>query len=246
MDSDEEIRLINEVDELQSQLRYAGDPVDPKLSDFFLTTLQGKSPPERISKWKIRVETLRQRMERASSARAAVSPAVAHNDLPQNYPKRKEPDSQPEPANRSRSTGLKIYAENTDGSPPMMSRNHVEFIQMCVDELKQNPWLQVKELCGKWNDKYKEANPEKKDNLSSSIFSNRYITMEQLLGMSRGQLPLPVAFRTPRNRNLNKSEAECARSQGADRQRRGRPPRAQAAGAGDGCKSGQGFDGELM
>ena len=84
MASDEELRLINEVDQLQSQLRHAGDPIDPKLSEFFYRSLENKSTAaERVPKWSQRVTYLKQRLEGASAS-AAVSPVDAHHDLQQN------------------------------------------------------------------------------------------------------------------------------------------------------------------
>ena len=108
---------------------------------------------------------------------------------------------------------------------------------MCVDELKKNQWLEANDLYRIWREKFKAANPDKTDNLSKGLFSNRYITMQHLLDMSRGLLPLPVAHRTGQNRK---------RAADGIMPRRGRPKNAQAAGAGDGCKSGEGSDGELM
>ena len=146
MDSEEETKLMNEAEDLQSQLKQAGDPVNEMYSDFFFTKLKTKSTAERIPLWIARVESFRVRLEKA------VSPVVggglvtvAHNDLPQNDLKRKEPESQPEPAYR-KPTNLKVYTENTDGSPPTMRSDHVEFIRMCVDELKKNQWLEANDL----------------------------------------------------------------------------------------------------
>ena len=96
MDSDEELKLVNEVEELQTQLRRAGDPVDPELAKFFYRTLEGKSPAEKISKWTTRINTLRARLENHSGS-AAVSPVVAHHDQRQKDRKRKAPDLPSEP-----------------------------------------------------------------------------------------------------------------------------------------------------
>ena len=52
MASDEELRLVNEVDELQSQLKHAGDPIDPELSKFFYDSIRTKpTAAERVPKW---------------------------------------------------------------------------------------------------------------------------------------------------------------------------------------------------
>ena len=245
MDSEEENKLMNEAEDLQSQLKQAGDPVEERYSEFFFKKLQTKSTAaERIPLWIARVESFRVRLEKA------VSPVVggglvtvAHNDLPQNNLTRKEPEigpeSQPEPPSRKPQRNQK-YTVNTDGSPCTMRSDHVEFIRMCVDELKKNQWLEANELYRIWREKFKAAYPDKRDTLSKGLFGNRYITMQHLLDMSRGLLPLPVAHRTGQKRKR-------ARSQGAAdgiAPRRGRPKK--AAGAGDGCKSGQGSDGELM
>ena len=53
MDSDEKQKLVNEVEELQTQLTRAGAPVDPELAKFFYRRLEGKSPAERFSNWKL-------------------------------------------------------------------------------------------------------------------------------------------------------------------------------------------------
>jgi heptosyltransferase I len=95
MDSDEELKLVNEVEELQTQLRRAGDPVDPELAKFFYRTLEGKSPAEKISKWMTRINTLRARLENHSGS-AAVSLVVAHHDQMPKNSKRKALDSRPE------------------------------------------------------------------------------------------------------------------------------------------------------
>ena len=77
MASSEEERLVNEVDELQSQLKHAGDPIDPELSKFFYDSIRTKpTAAERVPKWTKRVEVLKQRLERASAS-AAVSLVVA-------------------------------------------------------------------------------------------------------------------------------------------------------------------------
>ena len=60
MASDEELRLINEVDELESQLRHAGELIDPKLLEYFYKSLENKSTAaERVPKWTKRVEDLK-------------------------------------------------------------------------------------------------------------------------------------------------------------------------------------------
>ncbi len=80
----EELRLINEVDELESKLSHAGDPINPKLSEFSHDSIRTKSTAaKRVPKWTKRVADLKQLLERASAS-AAVSPVVAHNDLLQN------------------------------------------------------------------------------------------------------------------------------------------------------------------
>jgi hypothetical protein len=45
MDSDEELRLMNEAEHLQSQLKQAGDPVEQSYSDFFAKYLALFSTP---------------------------------------------------------------------------------------------------------------------------------------------------------------------------------------------------------
>ena len=71
MDSEEETKLMNEAEDLQSQLKQAGDPVDEMYSDFFFTKLKTKSTAaERIPLWIARVESFRVRLE------TAVSPVV--------------------------------------------------------------------------------------------------------------------------------------------------------------------------
>ncbi len=87
-----------------------------------------------------------------------------------------------------------------------------------------------------------------KDTLSSALFSNGHIKIDKLLRIARDELSLPVSsVRTGTRRQ--KSDGECAGSQRGDyppKRRRLLPPKAQVAGEGGGCKSGQGSGGELM
>jgi hypothetical protein len=202
MDSDEENRLITEVDKLQSQLKHAGDPVDPILSGYFYRTLENKSTAERIPKWMTRIITLRERLEN-HSGRAAVSPVVAHHDQTQNLQKdrkRKAPKSPPEPEIQSHVAGQTeklntrtkknhVYFETVDKSAPMMNPLHVDFIRMSVDEIKKDEYVQINDLLTKFN-----AACSDKPKLQRSIFSNNYITMQHLRRISNGELPLPVPY----------------------------------------------------
>jgi hypothetical protein len=73
MVSDEELGLISEVDDLETQLKHAGDPINTTLSEVTYRSIQTKSTAvERVPKWNQRVTYLKQKLERAS-ARAAVS-----------------------------------------------------------------------------------------------------------------------------------------------------------------------------
>ena len=93
MDSDEELKLMSEVEDLRSQLKEAGHPIDQYNLNIFNKNLETKkTPAERIPKWMIQRETLRQRLERLSG-RAAVSPVVAHHDQTPNNSKRTALDS---------------------------------------------------------------------------------------------------------------------------------------------------------
>ena len=199
MDSDEELRLITEVDELQSQLKHAGDSVDPILSGVFYRSLENKSTAERIPKWMTRIKTLRERLEN-HSGRAAVSPVVAHHDQTQKDRKRKAPNSPPEPEIQSHVAGTAVqvrgknkyaYTEHVDGSPPIMCPLHVDFIRMSVDEMKKDENITKLGLLTKWN----AANSaQEHKRLTKSIFSNNYITLQNLLRISKEELPLPVPY----------------------------------------------------
>ena len=60
MASDEESRLRSEVEQQQSQLRHAGELIDPKLLEYFYKSLENKSTAaERVPKWTKRVEDLK-------------------------------------------------------------------------------------------------------------------------------------------------------------------------------------------
>ena len=77
MDSEEETKLMNEAEDLQSQLKQAGDPVDEMYSDFFFTKLKTKSTAaERIPLWIARVESFRVRFSKRFAAAAAASRQV--------------------------------------------------------------------------------------------------------------------------------------------------------------------------
>jgi hypothetical protein len=197
MASSEEERLVNEVDELQSQLKHAGDPIDPELSKFFYDSIRKKSTAaERVTKWTKRVEVLKQRLERASAS-AAVSLVVAHHDLQQNEAvpnslKRKE---LPEPDRHLKTKKAKpnCYVETVDKSAPKMNQNHVDFIRFCVDELKKEGTLKQftqEELVHN----FKAANPDKDTRFANSVFQNRYINSKQLNGIACGDLPFPIVL----------------------------------------------------
>jgi hypothetical protein len=128
MDSDEEIRLMGEVEDLETKLKQAGHPIRKEYSDIFLQNVQTKpTPAERIPKWTNQIQILRQRLETVS--------VVAH-------PKRKAPDSRPEPAIQSHEAKVAaeqkrpkqlhnyVYTEYDDGSPPIMCPLHVDFIRI--------------------------------------------------------------------------------------------------------------------
>ena len=254
MASDEELRLVNEVDELQSQLKHAGDPIDPKLSEYFYESIRNKSTAEKIAKWSDRVDYFRKRLERAS-ARAVVSPVVVHQDLQQHEAvpigfKRKElpePEiySYIRPSKKVKEPRRKnAYRETIDGSPPTMNPNHVYFIRFCVDQLKKDCKIQQNMLIHN----FMAANPDGETKFADSLFLNGYITTEQLLRISQGELPLPIAKDVLSN-GREKKVAECARGQQADGclKRRRLPPGAAALRqreADGGRRSGQGSNGE--
>ena len=199
MASSEEERLINEVDELESQLSHAGYPINPDLSKFFYRSLENKSTAaERVPKWSQRATYLKQRLEGASAG-AAVSPVDAHHDLQQTEAvhiglKRKELP-EPEPVIDSCMRALKKEKKNgyrvtIDGSPPRMKSNHVEFIQFCVDELKKDTTITQTMLVHN----FQTAHPGDDTKFAESVFPNNFITSNQLRRISRGELPLPIAL----------------------------------------------------
>ena len=130
MDSDEELRLVNEMDDLRSQLKYAGHPIDQHSSDMFYKSLANKSTPaDRIPKFRNQIQALRQRLERHSGS-AAVSLVVAHHDQTQKDSKRKAPDSPPEPEIQSHVAGQTktkknkhVYLEKVGSSSWMQRRS---------------------------------------------------------------------------------------------------------------------------
>ena len=190
---------------------------------------------EGVPKWSQRVTYLQQRLESASAS-AAVSPVVAHNDLPQNNLKRKEPDSQPETANQlKKQTALRIYTENTDRSPPIMRPDHVEF-RMSVGELKTNSWLQVNDLYRIWREKWKEAHPNNKDTGGKEAHPNNKDTgmncrfLSHVLGLLLGQT-------VAKNQMVNvlaHKERTIHQSAGKGLRRRKRPARVVGASRGKG------------
>ena len=62
---------------------------------------------------------------------------------------------------------------------------------MSVDEMKKDENITKLGLLAKWN----EANSaDEHKRLTKSIFSNNYITMQNLLRISKEELPLPVPY----------------------------------------------------
>ena len=72
-DSDDELRLMGEVQSLQSQLKRKGDTFNEKMENMFLENLTGKPLSDRIRKWTIRRVQLRDMAQHASSGGPAVS-----------------------------------------------------------------------------------------------------------------------------------------------------------------------------
>ena len=153
MDSDEELKPVNEVDELESKLKQAGQHINPKLSDFFYKSLESKSTAERIPKWMTRINTLRERLENHSGS-SAVSPVVAHHDQRQKDRKRKadspsEPEIQLHEAKvadgMKKKNSITISIKN-----PTMDRRRLCAHYMCI--LSECPWM---------NSKKKEINVSK-------------------------------------------------------------------------------------
>jgi hypothetical protein len=251
MASDEELRLINEVDELESQLSHAGYPINPELSKFFYRSLENKSTAaERVPKWTKRVEDLRRRLERASAS-AAVSPVDANHDQQQNgavptslkrraLPELKHVEERMRPLKKAKKNA---YIENIDGSAPRMKSNHVEFVRFCVDELKKDPELTQASLihC------YKVANPDEDTGFTTSLFANGYITTAQLHGIACGTLPPPIALPGLPPRKKGENFARIQHADGGSR-KRGRPNQLadmlSHREADAKCSSAQGSDGE--
>ena len=229
---------MSEVEDLRSQLKEAGHPIDQYNLNIFNRNLETKkTPAERLPKWMIQRETLRQRLERLSGRRgAAVSPVVAHRDQRQKDRKRKAPDSPSEPEIQLHEAkvadGMKrpkkyhnyVYKESDDGSPPIMCPLHVHFIRMSVDELKKDKdqRLRVRDLLATWNASERHEHGGKK--LTKSLFNNNYISLALLRRISSGSLPLPVPYDALPSGRI-KSEDDCARAQNADgvMRKRGRP-----------------------
>ena len=234
MDSDEEIRLVNEMEDLRSQLKDAGHPIDPNSSEIFYRSLANKSTPaDRIPKFRNQIQVLRQRLERHSGS-AAVSPVVAHHDQRQKDRKRKadspsEPEIQLHEAKVADGKKKKhhnyIYKVSDDGSPPLMCPSHVHFIRMSVDELKKerDQCLQVQDLLDTWNTSKRQEYGGRK--LTKSLFNNNYITLELLRRISSGSLPLPVPYDAlPPGRIKSEDDGACAQNAGNGVMRkRGRP-----------------------
>ena len=236
MDSDEELKLINEVDELESKLKQAGQHINPKLSDYFYKSLENKSTAERIPKWMTRINNLRERLENHSGS-SAVSPVVAHHDQRQKDRKRKA-DSSSEPEIQLHEAkvadGMKkkkihndVYKESDDGSPPIMCPSHVHFIRMSVDELKKekDQCPLVKDLLETWNTSKRHEHGGRK--LTKSLFNNNYITLGLLRRISSGSLPLPVPYDAlPPGRIKSEDDGACAQNAGngvVRKRGRGRP-----------------------
>ena len=71
--SDDELRLMGEVQSLQSQLKRKGDTFNEKMENMFLENLTGKPLSDRIRKWTIKRDQLRDMAQHTSSGGPAVS-----------------------------------------------------------------------------------------------------------------------------------------------------------------------------
>ena len=153
MDSDEEIRLVNVMEDLRSQLKDAGHPIDPNSSEIFYRSLANKSTPaDRIPKFRNQIQVLRQRLE-SHSGSAAVSPVVAHHDQRQKDRKRKA-DSPSEPEIQLHEAkvadGMKKKTITMSIKNTTMDRRRLCAHHMCI--LSECPWM---------NSKKKEINVSK-------------------------------------------------------------------------------------
>ena len=226
--SDDELQLMCEAESLQAQLSDAGRPVDEKIAQFFMNSLASKSLPERIRKWQVRRDHLQNllglRLPRPASGGPAVLPAVAGTGHDLEYPEKAatgvddrhppppgagvnrrrrgsaQMDSPPPAAKRVRVKGKPQfpYTRREDGKPPEMTLLHVQFAQMSVDLLREDPALTSNNLIARFNDSAfsKEAKCPTRGQRSSgkanNFFCNGYFRMDELREIATGALPLPV------------------------------------------------------
>ena len=144
---------MGEVEELQSKLRRAGEPVDQNFATLVMNSITSESrPSERRKKWRIRRECLQRLVDNlhANSGGAAavtVAPAVAWIPSQQPTPDLrpvvkidvKEEDERPHKRQRieNNSYALKYtYRIYDDGSAPEMAPIHVEFVKTSVERMK--------------------------------------------------------------------------------------------------------------
>ena len=264
-DSDEEITIMGEVEELQSKLRRAGEPVDQNFATLVMNSITSESrPSERRKKWRIRRECLQRLVDNlhANSGGAAavtVAPAVAWIPSQQPTPDLrpvvkidvKEENERPHKRQRieNNSYALKyLYRIYDDGSAPEMAPIHVEFVKTSVERMKSSTTrLTMVTLIAEWNERHsqewRDSGPG--SGKATNFFNNGYFTMQHLRLICQDKLPLPVvaaeyAPGAGRRRSPSPPPASC----GDDACHRRRPP---AAGAGGGRRkpapaAGAGFE----
>jgi hypothetical protein len=181
-DSDEEMELMCEVENLQLRLEKAGKPVNPMMEKHFAASIASATETsDRIKKWKRRVQQLNKLLDTllapSEQPAAPVLPVIGDTRQPSQQPAtymaggvKLEPAStivklepqQPtakrvrrEP-NYGRNLSYRIYE---DGSAPIMAPIHVAFITECKKfftkqcrELMRQP--NMTELINMWNDNH--------------------------------------------------------------------------------------------
>jgi len=244
-----------EVESLQMQLRDAGRPVAEKIEQFFMNSLASISLQERIRRWKVRRDHLQKLLgpPRPTSGGPAVLPAVARTRPDLENPEKAaigvddrhppppgagvnrrrrgsaQMDSPPPAAKRARGTPMFPYTVREDGKPPAMTLLHVQFAQMSVALLRDDPTLGAKANDSPFSRDAKcPIRGQKSSGRADHFFCNGYFRIHELRDIAAGRLPLPVPIegvqrfreseelhpcgsfqRTPPGNNTGRVEGSC-------------------------------------
>jgi hypothetical protein len=150
-DSDEEMKLINDVARLDSQLKQAGCPCNEYLYAHLFRDLNAKPMAKSLKMWRFRKELLREKVvawlasqlsrsawSAASCETAAASPPEIKQETERKRKFEEPPFEDPSAQQHDDKKKQKFsYIAHPDGSAPFMSPLHVAFAAKSVELLRK-------------------------------------------------------------------------------------------------------------